>query len=162
MFNFLYKKQTLLICVLYLLSTGAIHTQTQEKAIYKKFALRDSLSAHKSAELIFYADGSFLNFGIYDNKIEKDLYVWYKAGSWILKDNQLLCVADDKRIKEDELKKLVKFHYRRHPDRVLITSYYEFVHESYTSGTLSVSDQNASDAEKKISYYPTQLNTSLQ
>ena len=54
---------------------------------------------------------------------------------------------------EEDLKKLVKTFYRRHKDRVLIESYYEFVHETYHNGTLSISSEQASDNDKKIDYY---------
>jgi len=143
----------ILIGLLLLSSFNVLRAQATEKVIYKKYVLKDSGLIHKSAVILFYTDSTFINFGILDNKKELDLFVWYKAGTWILKNNKPECMANEKVMPEEDLKKLVKTFYRRHKDRVLIESYYEFVHESYRNGTLTVSDEQVSDNDKKINYY---------
>jgi|GEM_PF-4638548 len=147
-----------IFAVLFLLfSFGRIPGQIQEKDIYKKYILRDSASIYKSAVLLFYADSTFINFGILDNKRDLDLYVWYKAGSWNVKNEHIECLANEKAIQPEELKKLIKYYYRKHRDRVLIENYYEFVYENYSNGTLMVIPGQATDQDKKIGYFEIRL-----
>ncbi|WP_317898008.1 hypothetical protein [Aurantibacillus circumpalustris] len=134
------------------MSFEKLAAQTSESVIFKEFVLKDSSSIYKSAVILVYNDGTFLNYGIVDNKQEQDVYVWYKSGSWKSTDNGIIFSRSTSSKKAEELKQVVKREYRSHPDRVLIQGYYEFVHEKYEEGSLLIRDSEIVDQSKKIDY----------
>lgn len=157
MFSSIVSKKNSVLLALCLFFITTARGQAPDKTIYKKYTQKDSASIYRSGQLIFYTDSTFINFGILDNKKALDIYVWYKAGTWSLKGDGLECHAGEKNMKDEDLKKMVKFYYKKHKDRVMIENYYEFVHETYNNETLRVSTEQASDNEKNIAYYEIKL-----
>ena len=145
-------KKYLVTGILCLFCLAGVNAQSANKEVYKKYILKDSSGVNKSAIIIFYTDNTFLNFGIFDDKKALEIFVWYKEGRWSMNNNTISCSAPEKGKDTEQLKKQIKQYYKTRRDRVLIETYYEFVHEDFRDGQLSVTNEQASDSEKKIDY----------
>jgi hypothetical protein len=154
---FLNKKVVAFLMLLF--TSGAMFSQDYDKEVHRKFIQLDSNGVNNDALLILYADNTYVNFGIMNDPIDKEMYIWYAYGQWTQKGTEVSCKTYYNAYNQQKTIDGIKFYYRFRPNYRLIDSYFEFVCERYVNNTFLVILDKAIDLSKKIEYTEVRINT---
>lgn len=143
---------SLIICIGILLPINNCNAQINRTGIAKKYTIKDTTD-EKHAELILYQNGTFLNFGLVNNKKEKDWYIWFTSGVYLSSSDKLLLKSSPDSYENDQKTlKNIKDYYIWHHDHAFISNYYEYIKESLKDYPLIYSSNLLVDTEKQIEY----------
>lgn len=151
--NHLNTSSRIYIAWLFVVCTAiSMNAQISNERVLKKYVIKDTLEK-KHAELILYENGTFLNFGLVNNKQERDWYIWFTYGNYLYLSGKLFLKSANETYDHDQ-KMLadIKHHYIYRPDYTFIKNYYEYVKEYYKDFPLTVSGENLIDETKEIIY----------
>jgi hypothetical protein len=146
-----YNINHILIGMLLSVTSVKCWSQNFEGMVRDKYVQSTPSLVNNGATLIFYADSSYLNFGILKDTESLEMYIWYSYGTWKVNDNTIACTV----AKTFDAKKIVneiKFHYRLRPDYRLVDNYYEFASENYNNHIFVIKEHTATDTVKNIEY----------
>lgn len=133
-------------------SALCINAQISNEGVLKKYIIKDTLE-EKHAELILYTNGTFLNFGLVNNKQERDWYIWFTYGNYLsVSDKLILKSANETYDMDQKMLANIKHHYIYREDYTFIKNYYEYVKEYYKDFPLMVSGNTLVDDTKEIIY----------
>jgi len=145
-------KKCIVLGLMPLFLCSSVLAQVVDKDVYKTYILKDTLSIYKTGAILLFTDSTFLNVGVVHDKEKLDVYLWYQTGNWKGSAQNIVFVANEKAMREDEMKKLIKQFYRKHRDHHLINTYYEYVHEKYRIGRMTISGETILDNDRQINY----------
>lgn len=144
--------QLIFITICLFSTKNIVQAQSAKPELIGKYINIDTLSENKDDVLILFKDNTFLNYGIFNNKEEKENYIWYTSGKWIATETKLLFKSIDPVPNSDQLIKSIKNSYRKRLDHLLIENYYEFVKLNYVDHPFTKKEGKLIDESKKISY----------
>lgn len=146
----------IILTVSFSLTTLGVYPQSS-KYVFKKYIQADSSAIHSAATLILYADSSFINFGILNDKENFDNYIWYTVGTWeINKEEQIICNSHFEKNSREQCIAFIKENYKKHRDHRMIENYYEFVEERFENLAFPALKNKVLDMSKKFVYAETE------
>lgn len=125
---------------------------SQKQTIVKQYKHEDSIGVNKDISILFYADSTFLNFGLFfDNKIH-DSYIWYTFGNFSTENNSVVLNSTDFSKKKEELIRQIKDYYGKRKDHAFIRNYCEFTDTIYKNYILGREAGFLNDAKRGKKY----------
>jgi hypothetical protein len=125
--------------------------QNFEVGVRNKYVQSTPSLVNNGATLLFYADSTYLNFGILKDTESLEMYVWYSYGKCQVNNDIVTCTSaktfDQKKVIAE-----IKFCYHLRSDYRLIDNYYEFANENYNNRAFPVKENAVTDAAKNIEY----------
>jgi hypothetical protein len=140
------------VAIIFIFFDINVYGQISNEGILKKYVIKDSTDLN-DAVLILYKNGTFINFGLVNNKKEREWYLWFASGVYTMLPDKVILTSEPETNDYGKLVSSIKRYYILRPDHMLIETSYEQQRDSYVNYPLLTSKDGLYDAKREFMYF---------